>query len=115
MTVTAMAAVAVKVPEVPVIVTVTGPALGAELLAASVSTWVPAIVPALNAAVTPLGRPEAERVTAPVNPPSAVTEMMSDELSPWPMDIIGINGVSEKLGVADPYHSGSSMFPADLF
>jgi len=30
-----------------------------------------------NAAVTPLGRPDAARVTLPVNPPTSVTVMVS--------------------------------------
>jgi hypothetical protein len=52
----------IKLPDVPVIVTVDVPTT-AELDAA-----VPATLPALNAAVTPLGRPDAARLTLPLKP-----------------------------------------------
>ena len=41
----------------------------AVLLAVSVSTLVPVVGLVPNAAVTPLGKPLAASVTAPVNPP----------------------------------------------
>ena len=41
---------------------------GAALLAVSVSVLALVVLPGLNAAVTPLGRPEAERLTLPLNP-----------------------------------------------
>jgi hypothetical protein len=61
---------AVCVPEVPVMVIVYCP-VGAELLATRVSMLdVPLLVTGLgeNDAVTPSGKPEAERVTLPLNP-----------------------------------------------
>jgi hypothetical protein len=67
-----------NVPEVPVMVTLTGPPTVAELVAVSVIALEPAVVGlGLNAAVTPLGRPEAEKVTLPENPLAGVTVMVS--------------------------------------
>src|ERR1700733_8471255 len=66
--VTTTGVVAVWVPEAPVMVTVFVPS-GAELLAVSVSTLVPAAAGfGEKVAVTPLGRPVAERLTLPSNP-----------------------------------------------
>ena len=75
-TVNAMAVLALRLPEVPLMVTVEVPA-AAELLAVSVSTLdaLAGFVP--NDAVTPLGRPEAARVTLPLKPPAAVTVIVS--------------------------------------
>jgi hypothetical protein len=83
LTVRAMVVVAVSVPEVPVMVTVTGPPAVAVFVAVSVSTL--ELVAGLMAkdAVTPLGRPLAARVTAPLNPPSSFTVMVSVVLPPW--------------------------------
>jgi hypothetical protein len=68
----------VSEPEVPVIVTVTGPPTVAVLVAVSVMALEPPVVGlGLNAAVTPLGRPEAEKVTLPVNALAGVTVMVS--------------------------------------
>jgi hypothetical protein len=59
---------AFRLPELPVMVTVTAPPVVAVLLAVSVSTLelVAGFVP--HAAVTPVGRPDAARVTLPLNP-----------------------------------------------
>lgn len=56
-----------RVPEVPVMVTVAGPGV-AELLAVTVRVLVVVAGFVLNAAVTPVGKPEAAKVTLPVNP-----------------------------------------------
>jgi hypothetical protein len=80
-TVNAMVVVAVKLPEVPVIVTVAEPVV-ALLLAVSVSTLVEVVGLVANDAVTPLGRPEAARVTLPVNPPTSVTVIVLVPLLP---------------------------------
>jgi len=71
----------VRLPEVPVMVTVAAPVV-AVLLAVSVSTLVlvAGLVP--KAATTPLGRPVAASLTLPVNPPAAVTEMVLVPLLP---------------------------------
>lgn len=73
--------VALRVPEVPVIVIVAEPAADAQL-DVSVSTLLPVVTLGLNAAVMPLGRPDAVRVTLPVNPPTSVTVMVSVPLLP---------------------------------
>ena len=59
--------VCVRLPEVPVIVTVTVP-VAAVLLAVSVRTLEDVAGFVANAAVTPEGKPEAESVTLPANP-----------------------------------------------
>ena len=56
-----------KLPEVPVTVTVNVP-VAAVLLAVSVNVLVLVVVPGLNDAVTPLGRPEADKLTLPLKP-----------------------------------------------
>jgi len=66
---------AVREPLVPVIVTVADPRL-AVLLAVSVNTLVPVVGFGLKDAVTPLGNPEAARVTLPANPYAPVTAMV---------------------------------------
>lgn len=61
-------------PDVPVMVTVTVPR-AAVLPAVSVSVLEAVVLLGLNVAVTPLGRPEAERLTLPLNPFSGLTVM----------------------------------------
>jgi hypothetical protein len=73
--------VAVMLPEVPVMVTVTVPVVALEL-ADKVSVLVLVVGFGLNAAVTPLGKPEAARVTLPVKPPTSVTVMVLVPLLP---------------------------------
>src|ERR1700735_2710734 len=84
-TVSASLVVAVKLLEVPVIVTVADPVV-AVLLAVSVSTLVPVVGFVPNAAVTPLGRPDAAKVTLPLNPPTSVTEIVLVPLLPCAID-----------------------------
>ena len=76
-----MVVVALREPLVPVIVMVDVPAV-AELLAVRVSTLVEAAGLVPNAAVTPVGRPEAARVTLPVNGLTSVTVMVSVPVAP---------------------------------
>jgi len=59
--------VCVKLPEVPVMVTVAEPVVAVPL---AVSVRVLEVVPGfgLKPAVTPVGNPEADMVTLPVNP-----------------------------------------------
>ena len=65
-------AVWLKLPELPVIVTVAAP-VAAVPLAVSVSVLVVVAEVGLNEAVTPLGRPEADRLTPLLNPFTGVT------------------------------------------
>ena len=67
--------VAVTLPELPVMVTRYDPRT-AELLTVSVSTLLPVVGFVPKDAVTSLGRPEAERLTLPVNPPTSRTVMV---------------------------------------
>jgi hypothetical protein len=76
LTVSAMVVVAVRVPEVPVIVTVAAPVV-AVLLAVRVSTLLPVVGLVPNAAVTPVGNPDAASVTLPANGLTSVTVIVS--------------------------------------
>ena len=67
MTVREIAVIFVKLPDVPVIVTVDVPVV-AVALAVSVNVLVLVVLLGLKEAVTPLGRPEADKLTLPVNP-----------------------------------------------
>jgi len=69
------------VPDVPVIVTVALPVV-AVLLAVSVNVLVVAVLLGLNDAVTPLGRPEADRLTLPVKPFCGLTVIVLEPLVP---------------------------------
>src|SRR5712692_683600 len=62
----------VKLPDVPVMVTVAAPVV-AVLLTASAKVLVAVAGLGLNEAVTPLGRPEADRLTLPLKPFCGVT------------------------------------------
>src|SRR6266850_147372 len=73
--------VLVKLPDVPVTVTVTVP-VAAVLLAVSVNVLVPAVLLGLNDAVTPLGRPDADKLTLPLKPFCGVTVMVLAPLVP---------------------------------
>jgi hypothetical protein len=75
-------AVLVKLPEVPVTVTVTVP-VAAVLLAVSVNVLVLVVLLGLNEAVTPPGRPEADRLTLPLKPFCGVTVTVLVPLVPW--------------------------------
>ena len=66
----------------PVIVTVDVP-VAAVLLAVSVTVLVLVVLVGLNEAVTPLGRPDADRATLPVKPFCGVTVIVLLLLVPW--------------------------------
>jgi hypothetical protein len=89
---------AVRAPEVPLIVTVTGPPAVAVLLAVSVSTLEPVVRLVAKAAVTPLGRPEVASATLPVNPLAPVTVIVLVPLPPWATVTLAGEGESVKLG-----------------
>jgi hypothetical protein len=61
-----------KLPDVPVMVTVTVPVV-AVLLAVSVNVLVLAVLLGLKDAVTPLGSPDADKLTLPLKPFCGVT------------------------------------------
>ena len=73
--------VLVKPPDMPVTVTVAVP-VAAVLLAVSVNLLVLAVLVGLNDAVTPLGRPVANKLTLPVKPFCGVTVMVLAPLAP---------------------------------
>jgi hypothetical protein len=80
-TVSAIVVVEVSEPEVPVMVTVPVPIVPVAL-AFSVSTLVLVVGLVAKVAVTPVGRPEAVRVTEPVNGLMSVTVMVTVQLVP---------------------------------
>ena len=71
----------VKLPDEPVTVTVTVP-VATVLLAVSVKVLVLAVLLGLNDAVTPLGRPEADKLTLLLKPFCGVTVMVLAPLAP---------------------------------
>jgi len=81
LTVSAMVVNAVSVPEVPVMEMLDVPVV-AVLLAVSVSMLLPVVGLVANAAVIPLGNPDAARVTLPANGLTSVTMMVSVTLLP---------------------------------
>jgi len=76
-----MEVVLVKLPELPVMVTLTVP-VAAVLLAVSVKVLVLVVLGGLKEAVTPLGRPEADMLTLPLKPFCGVTVMLLLPLAP---------------------------------
>ena len=71
----------VKLPDTPVTVTGTVPVV-AVLLAVSVNVLLPVVLIGLNDAVTPLGKPDADKLTLRLNPYSGVTMMVLALLPP---------------------------------
>jgi hypothetical protein len=71
----------VKLPEVPVMVTVTVPGV-AVLLAVNVSVLVLVVLLGLKDAVTPLGKPDADKLTLPLKPFCGVTVIVLVPLAP---------------------------------
>ena len=91
----------VKLPEVPVMVTVADPT-AAVLLAVSVSVLVLVALPGLNEAVTPAGKPEADKLTLPLKPFCGVIVMVFVTLAPCVSDRVLSDAESEKLGWGGP-------------
>jgi len=71
----------VKLPELPVMVTGTVP-VAAVLLAVSVNVLVAVAGFGLNDALTPLGRPDADKLTPPLKPFCGVTVIVLVPLAP---------------------------------
>ena len=88
----------VNVPDLPVIVTATVP-VTAVALAFKVSVLVEVAGLGLKDAVTPLGRPDAERVTLPLNPLREVMPIVLVPLAPCTMVNVFGEAVSVKFGV----------------
>lgn len=80
-TVRLIVAVLVKPSEEPVTSNATVP-VAAVGLADSVSELVVVVLPGLNEAVTPLGRPETDRLIVPLKPPWRATVMVLVPLEP---------------------------------
>jgi hypothetical protein len=98
LTVSAMVALLVKVPEVPVMVTVDVPA-AAVLAALRVRVLLPdAIAP--NVAVTPVGKPDAASATVPLKPEMSVMAMLPAPLVPGLMFRLAGVTASVKFGCA---------------
>jgi len=76
--------VLVKAPDVPVIVTVDVPVV-AVALEVSVNVLVPAVLLGLKEAVTPLGKPEADKLTLPVKPFCGATVIVLVPMVPCTM------------------------------
>ena len=81
-------------PDVPVTVTVAVP-IAAVLLAVSVNVLALAEPVGLNDAVTPLGRPDAVKLTLPLKPFCGLTEMVLAPLAPWA--IVKLLGDAERM------------------
>src|SRR5882762_9984638 len=87
----------VKVPDNPVTVTVTLP-VTAVLLAVRLSVLVLVVLLGLNDAVTPLGRPDADKLTLPLKPPCGVTVIVLVPLAPCAIVTLLGEAESEKFG-----------------
>lgn len=90
-------AVFVKLPEVPTMVTGNVPTT-AVLAAVRARVLVVAVVLGLNEAVTPAGRPEADKVTLPLKPNCGVTVMVFVPLVACVMVMLLKEVESEKFG-----------------
>jgi hypothetical protein len=100
-TVKGMVVDAVRVPDVPVIVTVDVPTV-AVAPAANVTMLVPVVGLVPKVAVTPEGRPVAARATLPVKPFTSATEIVSVPLAPCAIDKEVGEELNVKLGVFAP-------------
>lgn len=98
-TVSAMVVVALRVPEVPVMVIGYVPAK-VVAATANVTTLELADEAGLNVAVTPVGWPDAPNVTLPANGLMSVTETVSVALEPWAT--VRLVGEAERLKLPIP-------------
>src|SRR6266478_7794687 len=98
-TVSEIVAVFVKLPDVPVTVTVTVPVV-AVLLAVSVSVPLLGVLVGLNEAVTPLGRPEADKLTLLLKPFCGLTVMVLVLVVPCAIVMLFGDAEREKFGGA---------------
>lgn len=91
-----------SVPEVPVTVTVAVPTV-AVLLAVNVRTLVEVVGLVPKLAVTPAGKPEADRLTLPVNPPEGLTVIVLVPVVPCFTVTLEGEAESEKFGPATAF------------
>jgi len=98
-TVSVMLVVWVRLPLVPVMVTVAVPVV-AEPLAVNVRVLVLVVLAGLNVAVTPAGRPEADKLTLPLKPFKSVSVIVVVPLVPWTIETLVGDADSEKSGGA---------------
>lgn len=108
LTVSASVVVSVRLPEVPVMVTVAEPVV-AVLLAVRVIVLVEVVGLGLKEAVTPLGNPDALRVTLPENPPRSVTVIVLVPLLPCVM--VRLLGESDSVKLADDEGASRLIIP----
>lgn len=83
-----------RLPEEPAMVTVAEPVV-AVLVAVKVNVLVPVVLVGLKEAVTPDGKPDADKPTVPLKPPSALTVMVLAPLAPW--TIVKVLGDAESV------------------
>ena len=83
-----------RFPEEPAMVTVARPVV-AVLVAVRVNILVPVVLVGLKEAVTPEGKPDADKPTVPLKPPSALTVMVLAPLAPW--TIVKVLGEAESV------------------
>jgi hypothetical protein len=88
----------VRVPLVPVTVTVAAPVV-AVLEAVKVRVLVPVVDGGLKLAVTPVGKPLALNATLPLKPPAGVTVMPSVPELPWLIETAAEAAAREKSGL----------------
>jgi hypothetical protein len=101
-TVRLMVVLRVKAPDVPVIVTVAVPVVAVPL-AVNVTVLVVVVLPGLKDAVTPLGRPEADKLTLPLKPFTGLTVMVLFALPPCVTETLVGEAESEKSATATAF------------
>lgn len=111
-TVRLIVVVEVRLPDVPVMVTVLVPSVAVPL-AVRVKVLVEVVGFGLNATVTPLGRPEALRVTLPLKPFTGVTVIMLVPLAPWAM--LRVLGDAPSVNVGVPAQLANLKFAIRVF
>ena len=87
-----------KLADVPTIVIVNIP-VAAALLGDSVRVLVVVVLVGMKDAVTPFGRPEADKLTLPVNPFSGITVIVLEPFDPCRMFMLLGDADSLKLGI----------------
>lgn len=94
-----MVTVWLRVPDVPVTVTVAAPAV-AGALAAKVRVLVPAVLAGLKDAVRPFGRPDAARLTLLLKPYNGTTVRFTAPLPPCGIPMVAGEAERPKFGTA---------------